>query len=248
MPPPVQQANSSLLIECAHVSQVYAYVKDYHAYFSFSSYDNLHLVSVPYLGRKMCDRTPRKPFDVKIQQSLHMNSFEVEDIPDLSEMTMCMWLNIRTEWNSNANQRMYLVAYDVGVSDQLKANSFFAGLDDDKNLVFGIGTGAQTCNFEAYNLMDDQWHHICLVWDGTQDSGYTSYYKDGIEVKHQICSEGPRTAGGKLQLGGGGRTENVDMTGFYLWNRMLTEIEIAEKLISATEVWVVLLWRWRGLL
>lgn len=30
MPPPVQQANSSLLIECAHVSQVYAYVKDYH--------------------------------------------------------------------------------------------------------------------------------------------------------------------------------------------------------------------------
>ena len=79
-----------------------------------------------------------------IKPTLAMNSFVVEDIPDLSEMTMCMWLKIRTQWNSDANQRMYLVAYDVDVSDQLTANSFFAGLDGDKNLVFGIGNGAQT--------------------------------------------------------------------------------------------------------
>ena len=39
---------------------------------------------------------------------------------------------------------MYLVAYDVDVSDQLTANSFFAGLNDDKELVFGIGNSAPT--------------------------------------------------------------------------------------------------------
>ena len=78
--------------------------------------------------------------------------------------------------------------------------------------------------------MNDQWHHICLIWDGTQSSGYTSYYNHGWEVKYQLCSEreGPRTAGGKLQLGGGERTEAVDMTSFYLWDRMLTETEIAD--------------------
>ena len=73
-----------------------------------------------------------------------MNSFVVEDIPELSEMTMCLWLKVGTEWSSNTNKKMYLVAYDVDVDDQLTANSFFLGLDDNKNLVFGIGNGAQS--------------------------------------------------------------------------------------------------------
>ena len=77
--------------------------------------------------------------------------------------------------------------------------------------------------------MDTQWHHICLVWDGTTGSGFTRYYKDGAEVKYKVCSEGTRDAGGALTLGGGGRAENVDITGFNLWNRMLAETEIAEE-------------------
>ena len=77
--------------------------------------------------------------------------------------------------------------------------------------------------------MNKQWHHICLVWDGRQGSGFTSFYMYGSEVKYQSCSEGPRTGGQKLQLGGGERTENVDMTSFYLWNRMLAEMEIADE-------------------
>lgn len=84
-------------------------------------------------------------------------------------------------------------------------------------------------NFEASNLMDGQWHHICLKWDGRQNSGYTSYYKDGNQVKYQGCFAGPRTGGKILQLGGGRRTEEVDITGFYRWNRMISDIEIEEE-------------------
>ncbi|XP_078358640.1 uncharacterized protein LOC144643310 isoform X2 [Oculina patagonica] len=192
-------------------------------------YDNLHLLSVPYLGKKMCDRTSRDLFDVMIKPPLGMNQFVMDDIPDLSEMTMCMWLKIPTNWQNNPNKRMYLVAYDVDGHDELTANSFFAGLDNAKNLVFGIGNGADTCNFEAQHLMDDRWHHICLLWDGTRGSGYTSFYKDGFKVKFQSFSVGLRTGRGNLQLGGGERTETVEMTSFYLWNRMLTENEIAEE-------------------
>ena len=83
--------------------------------------------------------------------------------------------------------------------------------------------------FDATNLMDDQWHHICILWDGAADSGYTSYYRDGAEVKFQPCSVGTRNAGGAFQIGGGGRTENVGITGFNLWNRILTESEIVEE-------------------
>ena len=79
-----------------------------------------------------------------IKPPLGMNQFVVEDIPDLSEMTMCMWLRIRTDWKNDPNKRMYLVAYDVDIHDELTANSFFAALDNDKNLVFGIGNGAKT--------------------------------------------------------------------------------------------------------
>ncbi|XP_078358676.1 neuronal pentraxin receptor-like [Oculina patagonica] len=191
-------------------------------------YDNLHLLSVPYLGKKMCDRKPRDLFDVMIKPPLGMNQFVMDDIPDLSEMTMCMWLRIPTNWQNNPNKRMYLVAYNVDGHNELTANSFFAGLDNAKNLVFGIGKGGETCNFEA-RLMGNRWHHICLLWDGTRGSGYTSFYKDGLKVKFQSCSVGPRTGGGNLQLGGGERTETVEMTSFYLWNRMLTENEIAEE-------------------
>ena len=69
-------------------------------------------------------------------------------------------------------------------------------------------------NFDVSHLMDGQWHHICLKWDGRQNSGYTSYYKDGHQVKHQGCSAGLITGGRILQLGGGGRTEEVDITNF----------------------------------
>ncbi|RMX41838.1 hypothetical protein pdam_00012500, partial [Pocillopora damicornis] len=53
--------------------------------------------------------------------------------------------------------------------------------------------------------------------------------RDGAEVKFQPCSVGTRNAGGALQIGGGGRTENVGITGFNLWNRILTESEIVEE-------------------
>ena len=37
------------------------------------------------------------------------------------------------------------------------------------------------------------------------------------------------SAQGTLQIEGGGRTENVGITGFNLWNRILTESEIVEE-------------------
>ena len=85
----------------------------------------------------------RELFDILIKPTLAINSFSVEDIPDISEMTICLWLKIGAGWSSNSNKRMYLVSYDVDAPNTLKTNSFFLGLDDSKHLVFGIGTEAQ---------------------------------------------------------------------------------------------------------
>ena len=85
----------------------------------------------------------RELFDILIKPTLTLNSFSVEDIPDISEMTICLWLKIGAGWSSSSNKRMYLVSYDVDAPNTLKTNSFFLGLDDSKSLVFGIGTEAQ---------------------------------------------------------------------------------------------------------
>lgn len=73
-----------------------------------------------------------------------MNAIKVEDIPELSEMTVCMPLKPGTEWDASANKQMYLSAYDLDPSDELTTNSFFVGLNDDKEPVFGIGNSAAT--------------------------------------------------------------------------------------------------------
>ena len=78
-----------------------------------------------------------------IKPTLTLNSFSMEDIPDISEMTICLWLKIGAGWSSSSNKRMYLVSYDVDAPNTLKTNSFFLGLDDTKSLIFGIGTEAQ---------------------------------------------------------------------------------------------------------
>ena len=85
----------------------------------------------------------RELFDILIKPTLAINSFSVEDIPDISEMTICLWLKIGAGWSSSSNKRMYLVSYDVDAPNTLKTNSFFLGLDDSKSLIFGIGTEAQ---------------------------------------------------------------------------------------------------------
>ena len=82
-------------------------------------------------------------FDVIIKPSLQMNKFQVDPIPDLSEMTMCTWLRLPVELNGNPNENLYLTAYAVE-SDELTADSFFLGLNGNKKLVFGIGTGEKT--------------------------------------------------------------------------------------------------------
>ena len=82
-------------------------------------------------------------FDVIIKPSLQMNKFQVEPIPDLSELAMCMWLRLPVELHGNPNENLYLTAYAVE-NDELTADSFFLGLNGNKKLVFGIGTGEKT--------------------------------------------------------------------------------------------------------
>ena len=78
-----------------------------------------------------------------IKPKLAINSFSVEDIPYISDVTTCLWRKIGAGWSSSSNKRMYLVSYDVDAPNTLKTNSFFLGLDDSKSLIFGIGTEAQ---------------------------------------------------------------------------------------------------------
>lgn len=84
-------------------------------------------------------------FDVIIKPSLQFDSgLEVDTIPDLPEMTMCMWLHFPTALNGNSSQLIYLAAYAVNPSSQLTADSFYLALNGNKKLVFGIGAGAST--------------------------------------------------------------------------------------------------------
>ena len=69
------------------------------------------------------------------------------------------------------------------------------------------------------------WNHVCFVRD--RGIGITRYYLNGIQLDYQVCDGGALPAGKSLQLGGGNRKgTDVEMTGFYLWNRELAESHI----------------------
>ena len=79
--------------------------------------------------------------------------------------------------------------------------------------------------FDAERLMGStDWNHICLLWD--REIGLTRYYLNGNQLDYHICNGGRIPAGNTLQLGGGRRTEHIEMTDFYLWNRELAEYDI----------------------
>ena len=89
--------------------------------------------------------------------------------------------------------------------------------------------------FDAERLTDSpDWNHVCIVRDS--GIGITRYYLNGIQLDYQVCDGGALPAGKSLQLGGGNRKgTDVEMTGFYLWNRELTESDIINEAKNATE-------------
>ena len=91
--------------------------------------------------------------------------------------------------------------------------------------LFSLSRGQGTpLTFEV----DDKWHHSCVARNAI--SGQTTLYKDGIKkTPESFMIPGLPLPAGEIQLGGF-ESSNFPgtITNFNIWNRMLTEEEIAK--------------------
>lgn len=90
--------------------------------------------------------------------------------------------------------------------------SFFV----DRGLTFSRGV-----------LNDQQWHHICITWNG--NSGVTQLYVDGVrgDASQGVLAKGSVTGGGKLSILPE-VTWPVHLTDLNLWKTVLSWEEIRE--------------------
>ncbi|MBM4027180.1 MAG: hypothetical protein FJ280_17505, partial [Planctomycetes bacterium] len=86
-----------------------------------------------------------------------------------------------------------VIVSQFGGADWLYLNQFGMLTTDLKS----AGASGSSLSFTAY-LLDDQWHRVALVWDGTS----RALYADGIEVARDMQSS-LLTANGNLQIGCG---------------------------------------------
>ena len=90
--------------------------------------------------------------------------------------------------------------------------------------------------------LDSNWHQMCVSWDG--NTGQAKFYKDGKLIKtHNRCKR-TTIGAGKLYLGhserktyGYGRKDYDSMliTGYVLWDRILTDGDILESFENCRE-------------
>jgi hypothetical protein len=83
------------------------------------------------------------------------------------------------------------------------------------------GTSGKSLTSDAY-LLDDQWHRVALVWDGTN----RSLYADGVEVAKD-AQPNLAASSGNLQIGGG-----KNLTPTTLWSGLIDEVRIYNRAVQ----------------
>ncbi|XP_070538120.1 neuronal pentraxin-1-like isoform X2 [Ptychodera flava] len=146
-------------------------------------------------------------------------------VPDLSELTVCLWMK-----SNGSDEKAGLVSYAVTAN----ANEFLLFYRHD---VVHLWV-QQQLKIDAPPLNDDQWHHVCVTW--TSIEGRWRLYLDGTLERAGTGLSGGRavTGGGLLVLGqdqdsvGGGYDADQafigEMTAFNMWSRSLNDVEIAQ--------------------
>nr|XP_006815114.1 PREDICTED: uncharacterized protein LOC100367357 [Saccoglossus kowalevskii] len=146
-------------------------------------------------------------------------------VPSLTEVTFCLWMR-----STNTNDGT-MVSYAVPGSHNEMV------LFDYDNLALFINQEFRTINRVAVN--DGVCHHICVTWASA--TGRWEAFVDGVSVGIGTISKGkPIQGGGVLILGqeqdsvGGGfdpfQAFIGRLTGFNLWDYILTNQEIIDKL------------------
>ena len=140
-----------------------------------------------------------------------------------SQMSLCAW--VRIPQNPNYWNTLFGGYYDYGIN-------LYAGSNNSGGAIRIELPGVLTLTGEI-DLRDNQWHHVSVVYDGSQ----LTIWIDGIIDVSQNASGGiqiPNTtyAGGEFYLGRGNHTSEFfigDMAYVSLWDIALTPEEIQQQ-------------------
>ncbi|XP_070531941.1 serum amyloid P-component-like [Ptychodera flava] len=173
-------------------------------------------------------RAAQKEKDTLIFHGPKTNVTVMVDIPELLEVTMCVWLKIDVG-DRDSTWQPTPISYAVAG----QSNEIFVTHRDV--LQFSIKGGRRQTGVV---LNDGLWHHLCLSWES--DGGEWKVYKDGkLEDDDTSTSSGDTLAGGGTlvlgqdqdQMGGGYQDAQAfigSLTGFNMWPRALTDAEVED--------------------
>ena len=157
----------------------------------------------------------------------------------LAPISFSMWVNFAS-WNTTGAREIftkgnnYFYCRQIGVSPTIEVQVVFT----TTNLLVHATAAA--------NSTDGNWHHLCLIWDGTNVAANLEILWDGATLAHGSNQNGVGSLGADTSLtngngwgifaypGGSGSPANfVDgsVTLFALWNRVLGLADV-NKLIS----------------
>ncbi|XP_041868330.1 uncharacterized protein LOC121657036 [Melanotaenia boesemani] len=166
-------------------------------------------------------------------------------LPDLPELSLCLWLHVEdphlgtllsyaTENNDN---QLVLYGLSSSASSSLFQPSYHSSPPSASSvsLDFVIGDPVYR-RLPVSSLMDTHWHHLCVLWSSIQGRFWYYHNRHLISSGSNFRKGWEIPGGGSVVLGqeqdsvGGGfdPAESFvgQMTGFNLWNRVLSFSEV----------------------
>ncbi|PFX15264.1 C-reactive protein [Stylophora pistillata] len=151
---------------------------------------------------------------------------------DLSQLSVCFFIKLIADQGDQ-----FVITYAIQQED----NSILVAINPTLYLV----VDGNRFRFEARNLYNDTWKHLCLTWENSQ--GVAKLYRDGkvIEQKTNTNSKNAIVkSGGALVLGqeqdsvAGGydpkQTLHGRLAGVNVWDKVLSESDIAAQYTSCS--------------
>jgi hypothetical protein len=152
------------------------------------------------------------------------------DIPDDPSLSPTGPFSIEFWENANASQFGYLFLM-VGKSHDFVDTTgwLFLGDSISGQLEFGVGDGTSwVTTGPTNNILDNQWHHVAGVWDGTQ----ICFYLDGVLRSTSPETTPPAKNAYDMEIGsswgGGTRT--------WYFHGMIDEISYYDRALYSNEV------------
>ncbi|XP_031548993.1 uncharacterized protein LOC116286577 isoform X2 [Actinia tenebrosa] len=183
-------------------------------------------------------------YDLSFKSDTKPDHSKMKGFPTLNHFTLCLWLRLP---NNTSSARIYeyeIMKYFNKGSEEPLFYVEINKLDGEVRFAIGVTTTAAERSRTAKRAslrstkIDkvNKWHHICVYRDSIY--GETHIYRDGFNPfpgPNDALIEPNRVpqANGELQLGGFGRqTFPGAITNLNIWDRKLTDNEIAKMALS----------------